>query len=203
VRIYLGIFLATLSTVIVPVPEEATLLAAGYAVRLGEAGLAGAIAAAWLAVMIGDTFSYFIGRELLGRALRTRWGARVFPADRRAWGERQVSEHGARAIVLARFLVGLRGFIYFAVGSSRYPFGRFLLINGAAGVVDVGVLVAVGFAFGRLHGRAGTWIDLVAAGLLLFTFGAPVLVRRWVGPKPAIAAEATDVKDAAGRGESV
>src|ERR1700761_3639198 len=72
VRFYLGIFLATLSTVFVPVPEEATLLGAGYAVRLGGAGLAGALAAfgaAWLAVMIGDAFSYFVGRELLGRAL--------------------------------------------------------------------------------------------------------------------------------------
>ncbi|HEX3769651.1 MAG TPA: hypothetical protein VHV30_02245, partial [Polyangiaceae bacterium] len=99
-RIYVGIFLATLGTVVFPVPEEATLLGAGYAVRVGDARLPGAIAAAWLAVMAGDVFSYFVGRELLGRALRTRWGTRAFPADRRAWGERLVAEHGARAIVI-------------------------------------------------------------------------------------------------------
>jgi membrane protein DedA with SNARE-associated domain len=196
VRIYLGIFLAVLSTVFVPVPEEATLLGAGYAVHVGDAVLPGAIAAAWLAVMLGDTFSYFIGRELLGRALRTRWGSRVFPADRRAWGERQVAEHGTRAIVLARFLVGLRGFIYFAVGSSRYPFGRFLLVNGAAAVADVGILVAVGFLFGDLHGRVGTWIDLMAAGILILTFGAPFLVRRWMSRAGSEASTATEAENA-------
>jgi membrane protein DedA with SNARE-associated domain len=178
VRIYVAIFLGTLSTVIVPVPEEATLLAAGYAVRVGQAALLGAVAAAWLAVMIGDAFSYVVGRQLLARALRTRWGTRLFPQERRAWGERLLAEHGVRAIIVARFLVGLRGFIYFAVGSSRYPFGRFLLVNGAAAVVEVGGLVAIGFAFGALHGRAGMWIDLVAAAVLIATFFGPLVARR-------------------------
>src|SRR4029077_20431165 len=56
VRVYLTIFFGTLSTVFVPVPEEAALLGAGYAVRLGDASLAGCLAATWLAVMIGDAF---------------------------------------------------------------------------------------------------------------------------------------------------
>jgi membrane protein DedA with SNARE-associated domain len=177
-RIYVRIFLATLSTVFLPVPEEATLLGAGYYVRLGRASLFGAVGATWLAVMVGDAFSYFVGRELLGRALRTRWGARVFPEARRIWGERFVAEHGVRAIVIARFLVGLRGFVYFAVGSSRYPFGTFLLANGAAALVEVGALVAVGFGFGALHGRVGTWIDLIAAVVLLGALVGPLIARR-------------------------
>ena len=185
-RIYAGIFLATLSTVVLPVPEETTLLGAGYAARLGQATLVGCVAAAWLAVMMGDAFSYFVGRELLARALRTRWGTRLFPEARRQWAERVVAEHGVRAIVVARFLVGLRGFVYFAVGSSRYPFGRFLAVNGAAAAVDVGGLVAIGFAFGALRasrqGTLGTWIDLVAAAVLLVSLFGPLIVRRWMNP---------------------
>ena len=177
-RIYVGIFLATLSTVVLPVPEEATLLAAGYAVRVGRASLAGCVGATWLAVMVGDIFSYFVGRELLGRALRTRWGARVFPEERRVWAERLVTEHGVRAIIAARFLVGLRGFVYFAVGSSRFPFTRFLAVDAAAGVVEVGGLVAIGFGFGALRARAGTWVDLVAAAVLLLALFGPLLMRR-------------------------
>jgi undecaprenyl-diphosphatase len=153
-------------------------------VCLGQAPLAGAVAAAWLAVMIGDAFSYLVGRELLGRALRTQWGERVFPAARREWGERLVAAHGVRAIFIARFLVGLRGFIYFAVGSSRYPFGRFLTVNGAAAVVEVGGLVAIGFAFGALRGRAGTWIDLVAGAVLLIALFGPLAARRLLARSP-------------------
>jgi undecaprenyl-diphosphatase len=179
VRVSVGVFLATLSTGFLPVPEEATLLGGGFAVRLGRASLAEGIGAAWLAVMLGDALAYFIGRELLGRALRTRWGARVFPEARRAWAERLVAEHGVRAIVVARFLVGLRGFVYFAVGSSRYPVGRFLLANGAAAAVEVSALVSLGFAFGAMHARVGVWLDLVAAAVLLIALFGPLFARRF------------------------
>ncbi len=178
----LFIFLATLSTVFVPVPEEATLLAAGYAARLGSVSLAGAVAAAWLAVMLGDALSYVVGRVLLSRLLRTRLGQRLLPEPRRAWAERLVSRNAARAIVVARFLVGLRGLLYFAVGASRYPFGRFLAVNAAAGTLEVGGLVAIGFAFGELRERAGIAVDLAAAALLAVALFAPLLVRaRWKG----------------------
>jgi membrane protein DedA with SNARE-associated domain len=177
VRIELTIFIATLSTLVLPVPEEATLLAAGYAVRLGRASFAGGLSAAWLAVMIGDASAYFVGRELLGRALRTRWGRALLPDARRAWAERLVAEHGFRAIVLGRFFVGLRGFIYFAVGASRLPLGRFLAVDAAAALVEVGGLLAVGFGLGDLRARVGSGIDLAVAGVLLLALLGPVIVR--------------------------
>jgi membrane protein DedA with SNARE-associated domain len=177
VTLYVAIFLATLSTVVVPVPEEATLLAAGYAARLGRVSLPGAVAAGWLAVMIGDSLGYVVGRALLARVLRTGLGRRLLPEPRRAWAESLVARHGGRAILVARFLVGLRGFVYFAVGASRYPFGRFVAVNGAAGAVEVAGLVAIGFAFGALHERAGVAVDLVAAALLLVALFGPLLLR--------------------------
>jgi membrane-associated protein len=174
---YATIFAATLSTTFVPVPEEATLLGAGYAARLGRVPLAGAAVAAWLAVMIGDTLGYAIGRVLLSRLLRTKLAARLWPESRRAWADRLVARNGARAIVVARFLVGLRGFVYFAVGASRYPFGRFLAVNAAAALFEVGGLVAIGFGFGEVRERVGASVDLAAAGLLALALFGPVLVR--------------------------
>jgi membrane protein DedA with SNARE-associated domain len=178
VRIELTIFLSTLSTAILPVPEEATLLAAGYAIRLGRASLLGGGFAAWLAVMIGDTSSYFVGGELLARALRTRVGRALLPEAHRVWAERLVADHGARAVVVARFFVGLRGFIYFAVGASRFPFAKFVAVNAVVGVVEVGAMVAVGYGLGEVRARAGASIDLVAAVLLLIALFGPLLIRR-------------------------
>ncbi len=172
------LFLATLATAVVPVPEEATLLGAGYAARLGKAALAGCFFAPWLAVMIGDVASYCFGRFALARALRTRWGRRLVPEKRRKWAETIVARSGARAVVLARFLVGLRGFVYFAVGASRYPFPRFLAVNAVVGVVEVGALVGLGFALGELRARVGQAIDVAAAAVVLLTIVAPLLVRR-------------------------
>ena len=180
-RLYAAIFIATLSTAVLPIPEEATLLGAGYAARLGSVTLLGAAAAGLLACVIGDVMSYWTGRLLLARILRTRLGTRMLPEHWRAWGESLVHRSSGRAIVLARFLVGLRGFVYFAVGASRVPFGRFLAIDALAGVVEVGALVGVGFAFGVLRDQVavGRTIDLAVAGVLLLTFAAPVLVRHF------------------------
>ncbi len=176
-RIELTVFLATLSTVVLPLPEEATLLAAGYAVRLGQASFIGGWASGWLAVMIGDTSAYFFGREVLGRALRTRWARTLFPEARRLWAEQLVAGHGARAIVIGRFLVGVRGFVYFAIGASRFPLGRFLAVDAAVAAVEVGVLVAVGFGLGELRGRVGTQVDLALAALLAVALFGPLLIR--------------------------
>jgi membrane protein DedA with SNARE-associated domain len=178
-RIYGIIFSATLSTVFLPLPEEATLLAAGYAARVGQVTLPGAVLAGGLAVLLGDAFSYFVGRVLLARLLGTRLGQRLLPESWRRWGEQLVAGHGARAIVVARFLVGLRGFVYFAVGASRYPFGRFLAVDGLVGLVEVGGLVALGYAFGELRHRAGAarCADLAIALALAAALFGPVLVR--------------------------
>jgi len=181
VHFYASIFLATLGTIVLPVPEEATLLAAGYLARTGRATLLPCIAAALLAVLVGDAVSYLVGRLLLARLLRTRIGTRVLPETRRAWAEQFVSKRGGGAVVVARFLVGLRGFVYFAVGAARYPFGRFLAIDAAAGVVEVSALVGVGFAFGELRGRAGAWIDLVAVSILVAALVAPAVARALTG----------------------
>ncbi len=180
-RLYAAIFLATLSTAVLPIPEEATLLGAGYAARLGSVTLVGAAAAGLLACVIGDVASYWTGRLFLARILRTRLGTRMLPEHWRTWGEALVHGSSGRAIVLARFLVGLRGFVYFAVGASRVPFARFLAIDALAGVVEVGALVGVGFAFGVLRDQVavGRAIDLAVAGVLLLTFAAPVVVRRF------------------------
>jgi membrane protein DedA with SNARE-associated domain len=177
VRIYLAIFLATLSTIAVPVPEEAPLLAAGYAARLGHALLVGCIGAAWLAVLIGDALAYLLGRTLLARLLCTRFGQWVLPREQRAWSERFVAVHGARAIVIGRFLVGLRGFVYFALGAARYPFARFLAANAFAAAVEVGAVVGFGFAFGELRAQAGRGVDLLAVLVLAVALCGPVVAR--------------------------
>jgi len=176
-RVPLAIFLATLGTIVLPVPEEAVLLGAGYAARGGKETLVPGAAAALLAVLIGDVSGYLVGRLLLARLLRTRLGVRLLPESRREWAQKLVAARGWRAVVVARFLVGLRGFVYFAVGASRYPFGRFLAVDAAAGVVEVGGLVLVGFAFGQLRGRVGAWIDLVAAATLAIALFGPIVAR--------------------------
>jgi len=145
----LAIFGAVLSTLILPLPEELALLGAGWWAHAGALPLWAAWLSAWLGVVIGDTASYLLGRSVLPGLLRTRLGKRLLAPDLRRWGEQLVRRNGVRAILLGRFLVGLRGPVYLAIGGSKYPLLRFELINGAVGLVEVALLVGLGYEFGR------------------------------------------------------
>jgi undecaprenyl-diphosphatase len=145
----LAIFGAVLSTLVLPLPEELALLGAGWWAHSGALPLWAAWLSAWLAIVIGDTASYLIGRSFLPGLLRTRFGKRIVSPDLRKWGEQLVQKHGFRAILLGRFLVALRGPVYLAIGGSKYPMLRFELINGAVGLLEVALLVGLGYEFGR------------------------------------------------------
>jgi membrane-associated protein len=183
---YVTIFVAVLSTILFPVPEEAALLGAGYGARVENLNVLAAGAASLAAVLVGDIMMYFIGRHLLARLLKTRLGRRVLPDETRAWAMRFVSTRGAYATIVARFLVGLRGYVHVAIGASEYPFGRYIVFDMASGAVEVGMLVAVGYAFRSAHGRVGTAVDLTVAAILILTFLIPwALRKRLRSPPPA------------------
>ena len=120
----LAIFGAVLSTLVLPVPEELTLLGAGWWAQTGALPLWAAWLSAWLAIVVGDTASYLIGRGFLPGLLRTRLGKRIVSPDLRNWAEDLVRRHGFRAILVGRFLVGLRGPVYLAIGAAKYPLLR-------------------------------------------------------------------------------
>jgi membrane protein DedA with SNARE-associated domain len=171
-----AVFVAVVSTTVLPVPEEAALLATGYAARLNGVPLPVAALAAWAAVVVGDVVGYLAGRYLMGFLGRTRVGLRVVPEPRRAAGARLVADYGPWAIVLARCLVGVRGVVYLAIGAARYPGGRFLAIDAGAALVEVGAVVAVGFGAGALRSRASSGTLALAVDVAVLLAGASAFV---------------------------
>ena len=184
---YAAIFGVVLSTLIVPLPEEMALLGAGYLAQQGQVTLAGAFIVSWLAIVIGDTTTFYVGRLFLPRLLRTKLGSRIVKPDRRQWAEDLVGRQGWRAILLGRFLVALRGPVYLAVGASRYPPGRFLVINNAVALVEVALVVGLGYHFGQSGALAGKvrWIDAAIVLSILIAFVVPWLFGRWLRKRPA------------------
>ena len=178
-HLYLAVFGAVLSTVVVPLPEEMALLGAGWLAHSGQVTLWGAFLAGWLAIVLGDATTFTIGRLFLPRLLASRIGRRVVSPEAREWADGLVVRHGFRAIVLGRFLVALRGPVYLAVGASKYPPAKFLLINGAVALVEVGIVVFAGYHFGRSGALVGKirWIDAAIAVSIVIAFVIPVLFR--------------------------
>jgi membrane-associated protein len=175
----LGIFLAVLSTLVVPLPEELALLGAGWLAHSGALPLWAAWLASWSAIVAGDSTTVLIGRSFLPALLRTRVGKRIVSPELREWAEDLVQRHGFRAILLGRFLVALRGPVYLAIGASRYPFLRFTLINSAVGTMEVALLVGLGYVFGQstqlAHGVR--WLEIAIAVAMAAILIAPPLLK--------------------------
>ncbi|MBS2029692.1 MAG: DedA family protein [Deltaproteobacteria bacterium] len=180
-------FLAVFSTLVVPVPEELALLGAGFVSRNGQLPFPLAFGMAFLGVAGGDAVTFFTSRLFLPRLLRTPFGERLVNPRLRTWAEQLVARNGTRTVVLARFLVGLRGPVYVALGASPIPAKRFLIVNLIAGVIEVGALVALGWMLGpserTLHSVRE--VELGVAVVVALSIAVPVLARRIIERRAA------------------
>ena len=180
---YWAIFGVVLSTLILPLPEERALLGAGYLARQGAATLPGAYLCSLAAVLVGDTTTFALGRGLLPKFLRTRIGKKVVKPPMRQWAEDLVQRHELRAILLGRFLVALRGPVYLAIGAAKLPAWKFFALNTAVAIVEVAIIVALGYAFGASHELAHEvrWLEIVVGIALVLAFVViPYFVKRHI-----------------------
>jgi|GEM_PF-3366391 len=183
-----AIFLSVFSTLIVPVPEEILLLAAGYSARAGIVHLVPAFLSAWAAIMAGDWITYSMGRTLLPWLLTSKLGRRIVKPEWQEWANGFVNRHGVRAIAIGRFLVALRGPVYLAIGAAKYSASRFLIINGLVGLLEVAIVVGTGFLIGPHEGTEHSLrvVDYaIAAFILLVTVVIPIFFKKYFLKKVA------------------
>jgi membrane-associated protein len=149
--ILFGIVFWETGVVIMPfLPGDSLLFAAG-----AIAGREAAPISVWTlfavigsAAFLGDTLNYWIGRFLGPRALRGdgRFLKRKYLDMTREFYTR----HGAKTIVLARFVPIVRTFAPFVAGVGAMSYRRFLFYNLTGGLAWTFLFVGAGFFFGSL-----------------------------------------------------
>ncbi len=152
---YIGIIVVLFLTGCgLPVPEEVPIVAAGVWASLGKLDPLLGYGACMIGALAGDTAMYGLGR-VFGRKLfrRFRWFARIINPQTEAKAERMIRRHGLKVFFLARFLVGIRGPMYIALGVLALPLPRFLLIDGVCASVVVGLVYWLAYAFGKRFQR--------------------------------------------------
>ena len=161
-------------------PGETALIAAGVYASKGHLSIAGVIAVAAAAAILGDNIGYWLGREggrrLLNRyALLKRFADRVLPP-----AERFFERHGGKAVFLARFFGGVRVTGAWMAGITRMTWWRFLFWNAAGGIVWAVSIGLLAFYAGKAAADALARYGVYAAiGGGIFLVVALVVLHVW------------------------
>jgi membrane protein DedA with SNARE-associated domain len=137
-------------SVCIPVPGEGILIVAAlFAARTHRLEIAGVIATAAVAAFLGTSVGYLLGRSA-GLPLLARYGGYVglSPARRRL-GQYLFLRHGAKIILLGRFIAFLRAFEGILAGINRMPFRRFSLFNALGAIAWTSAFGLGAYFFGR------------------------------------------------------
>lgn len=166
-------------------PGDSLLFAAGAVAARGGLNVWGLAALLAAAAIVGDAANYWVGRALGARLVapgRSRYIRQEHLDRTHAFYER----HGAKTIVLARFVPIVRTFAPFVAGLGRMTYSRFTVYNVTGAVLWVGIFVLGGYWFGTLPlvQRHLTLVLLGVIAVSLLPVGREVL-RAWRGPGAA------------------
>jgi membrane protein DedA with SNARE-associated domain len=148
----------------VPFPGEALLLAAAAwaAVRHHSIGLV--ILCGFVGATAGADVGYYLGYRG-GRPFVERFGhlLRIRP-EHLAHAELFFARHGDKAVITARFVLGLRTWASMLAGMARMPFWRFQLFSALGGLLWASAIGIAGYILGNNLPLLETIIRAVGIG---------------------------------------
>jgi membrane protein DedA with SNARE-associated domain len=179
-----GIFvLMLLESACIPIPAEATMLFAGFAVSQGKLSLAATIVVGVAGNVVGAWLVYYLGLYG-GRPLIDGYGKYVLLRHEHIeLTERWFARYGPISVVGCRVLPGVRSFVSLPAGVARMPIWRFTLYTALGSLPFVAFLAWLGVKVGanwRTLEQSFKWLDytVVAAVVALVVWAIARRVRR-------------------------
>jgi len=146
----LGLFLICCVTgLLIPVPEDLVVLYAGWLIAEGTRDWTSTVLIVSLGMLIRDLLTYALGRTAGNWLLERPWTERVIGRRKLARAREMFAERGTTAVVIGRFLVGMRVPVFFIGGSMRLPFRKFLVLDAIGVMLSVPLLLLLGNVFGQ------------------------------------------------------
>lgn len=151
----------------VPFPGEALLLAAAAWAAARHHSIVLVILFGFLGATGGADIGYVLGYRG-GRPFVERFGAmfRIRP-EHISRAELFFARHGDKAVLLARFVLGLRTWGSMLAGMSRMPFWRFQAFSALGGLLWASAIGTAGYLLGSNIGLLETIVRAVGAGGLI------------------------------------
>jgi membrane protein DedA with SNARE-associated domain len=139
--------LMTLESACIPVPSEAIMLFAGFAVSKGELTLVGIVAAGVLGNLVGSWIAYAVGYYGRLDLLEKNRLIHISPKHLK-WADEWFERYGSATVFFSRMLPIVRTFISLPAGVAKMPFWRFTAYTLAGCIPWVLMLALVGQSVG-------------------------------------------------------
>jgi membrane-associated protein len=169
-------FLETGAFVGLVAPGETAIVLGGVVAAEGGVDLGLILVVAWTAAALGDLASFLLGQRLGRRFLLTRGPRLGVTAPRLERVEGFFARHGAKAILIGRFVGIVRAVAPFLAGASRLRLRAFLPWSLLGTATWTATFTLVGYAFHNSFASAAH--HLAHGALALAVVAAAVLALR-------------------------
>lgn len=155
-------------------PGDSLLFTAGLltATNVLAQPLAVVLIAVFLSAVLGNFVGYYFGFKT-GNALFNRKDSFFFRKSHLKAAADYYEKHGARTLIVGRFLPVIRTFAPIVAGMIRMPMATFTLANVAGAGLWVFSLITVGYYVGTKVPNAEQYLGYIVIGLIIIT-GIPV-----------------------------
>ncbi len=158
-------------------PGDSLLFTAGFLVHLDtilKFNIHLLVLVLFAAAVLGDSTGYAFGRRT-GRRLFQRKKSVVFSPENLVRAEEFYQKHGAKTIVLARFVPVVRTFAPIIAGISRMNYRTFIAYNLVGGLLWAAGLTYLGYFAGKLITDLGVNIEYVILGIIAISVLPPIV----------------------------
>jgi len=180
--ILFAIIFAETGLVVTPfLPGDSLLFAAGALAARDILNLGLLLVLLSVAAILGDAVNYTVGATL-GRRISpdNRWIKKEYLDKTQAFYDK----HGAKTIVLARFVPIVRTFAPFMAGMGNMSYTRFAIYNISGAVLWIFSMTIAGYLFGGLP-IVEEYFSLVVLGIVAVSL-LPILIS-WIQSRRAAA----------------
>ena len=162
-------------------PGDSLLITAGLVAAAGGLNIWWLNVLLIVAAVSGDSVGYAIGARI-GPRLFTREKSLLFNPAHVERTRRFYARHGAKTIVIARFVPIIRTFAPVVAGVGTMEYRRFLVYNVAGGVGWVTGMTWAGYLLGRAIPNIGEYVHIVVVIVIVLSV-IPIVVEivreRW------------------------
>lgn len=146
------------------VPGATFVVLFGFVISQGVYSFSHAVIIGAAGAILGDVFSFVLGRRGIDPAKRF---PRLFNQGTVDRAEKFMSNYGVAGVFLGRFIGPLRPFVPFVAGAFKMRWRSFMAMNVTSGILWSVSYLAIGFFFGQFWGSIHRGLRWVGIGLFL------------------------------------